>query len=106
MEWYLWALLALIVICLAAYYQQNRRRELLMQKYGDRRIVDKIMDGMIWQGQSEGQLIDAIGRPVDIEQKVLKTKTKETWKYNATGKNRYALRVVLEDGVVVGWDKK
>lgn len=106
MAWYFWVLLAVIVVGFAAYYKNKQKRELLMKKYGDAQLVDKIMQGMFWQGQSKGQLIDSIGRPLDVDQKVLKTKTKETWKYNSTGKNRYALKIILEDGVVVGWDKK
>ena len=52
------------------------------------------------------QLLDSIGRPIDRDQRVLKTKTKETWKYHPSGRNRYRLRVMLEDDVVVGWEKK
>ena len=77
-----------------------------MEKYGDAELVDRLMRKMFWQGQSEGQLIDSLGRPLDIDQKVLKTKTKEVWKYNRTGKGRYALRITLENGEVVGWDQK
>lgn len=106
MEWYLWVLLALIVIGVVSYYQNKWKRERLMEKYDDAKLVDKLMRGMFWQGQSEEQLIDSIGKPLAIDQKVLKTKTKETWKYNSTGKNRYALRIILENGFVVGWDKK
>jgi hypothetical protein len=56
--------------------------------------------------QTPEQLIDSIGRPVDIDRKIMKTKTKEVWKYNQTGRGRFALRIILEDGVVIGWDKK
>ncbi|MGL6364653.1 hypothetical protein ACSZMZ_01735 [Aeromonas veronii] len=76
------------------------------EKYGDKHLVDKLMKRMFWQGQSEGQLIDSLGKPIDIDQKVLKTKVKEVWKYNKTGKGRYALRVTLENGKVIGWDQK
>ncbi|PKN66998.1 MAG: DUF2845 domain-containing protein, partial [Deltaproteobacteria bacterium HGW-Deltaproteobacteria-10] len=37
---------------------------------------------------------------------VLKTKTKKTWKYHQQGTNRFGLRVTVENGYVVGWDKK
>ena len=77
-----------------------------MKKYRNTTLVDKIMQGMFWQGQPASQLIDSLGKPLDIDQKVLKTKTKEVWKYNETGKNRYALKITLENGEVVGWDKK
>lgn len=32
--------------------------------------------------------------------------TKVTWKYSARGKNRYALRIFLENGVVTGFEDK
>lgn len=77
-----------------------------MKKYNNEEIVDLIMSKSFWQGQTEEQLIDSLGKPLDIDQKVLKTKTKETWKYDQTAKNRYDLKVILENGLVVGWDQK
>lgn len=65
-----------------------------------------IMKRMFWQGQTPAQLTDSLGCPVDIDRKIMKTKTREVWKYNETGKGRYALRITIEDGAVVGWDKK
>lgn len=104
-------ILILIVLVVAAWvvisnHMAQKRRETLMSKYGDREIVDMIMKRMFWQGQTTEQLADSLGRPVDIDRKVLKTKTKEVWKYNQTGKGRFALRITVEDDAVVGWDKK
>lgn len=65
-----------------------------------------IMAARIWVGMSEEMLLESKGRPVDTDSKVLKTKSKQTWKYQQFGKNRYALRIFLEDGIVVGWDDK
>lgn len=106
MAWYWWLLI--IIGSMVAYdsYKTKLKRERLMEKYRDEQLVDKLMQRMFWQGQSEEQLIDSLGKPLDVDQKVLKTKTKEVWKYNETGKNRYGLRVILEDGKVVGWDQK
>jgi uncharacterized protein YpuA (DUF1002 family) len=87
-------------------YSKKKRREALLAKYGDPKVVEMILNRSIWQGQTQEQLIDSLGRPADIDQKVLKSKTKETWKYNKTGSNRFGLRVIVEDRVVVGWDKK
>jgi len=61
---------------------------------------------MFWQGQTPEQLVDSIGHPVDVDKKVLKTKSKEVWKYNQTGKGRFSLRITIENDLVVGWDKK
>jgi len=106
MEWYYWVIVFFIIVGVYSHYTTKWRRERLMEKYGDSVLVEKLMSKSFWQGQTEGQLIDSIGKPRDIDQKVLKTKTKEVWKYNETGKNRYALKITLENGEVVGWDKK
>jgi len=79
---------------------------MLTAKYKDAAIVEKLMQKTIWQGESSEQLIDSLGRPLDIDTKVMKTKTKEVWKYDQRGVNRYGLRITLENGVIVGWDKK
>jgi hypothetical protein len=98
--------LVLIAWVLYSIHAAKVRRQQLMQKYGDAKIVDKIMKRMFWQGQTSEQLLDSLGQPLDTDQRVLKTKIKETWKYNNTGKNRFGLRITLENNVVVGWDQK
>lgn len=87
-------------------YKKKRRREALLLKYGDADIVDRIMGSRFWQGQTDEQLLDSLGRPIDIDERVLKTKVKQIWKYNQTAKNRFALRITVENGVVVGWEQK
>lgn len=82
------------------------RRSWLMSKYNNEERVNKLLAETIWQGQTVEQLIDTIGKPHDIDQKVLKTKKKETWKYNHQGANRYGLRVILDNDEVIGWDNK
>jgi hypothetical protein len=82
------------------------RREALLQKYGDPQVVEKILTGSIWQGQSAEQLQDSRGQPLDMGERVFKKSTRQTWKYVRTGVNRFALRIMLEDGIVVGWDDK
>lgn len=93
------------IIALRAYLNQ-KRRERLMDKYNDAEIVERIMEKIIWQGMSEEQLIDSWGRPIAKDQKLYKTKSTEIFKYNQTGKNRFSNRVRVENGTVVGWDKK
>jgi hypothetical protein len=91
------------------WYQRDKKKkrlEYLRAKYVDEDTVRKILDGYLWQGQSEEQLRDSIGTPVAVDRKVLRTKTKEIWKYQQQGANRFGLRVTVEDGYVVGWDKK
>ena len=82
------------------------RRSNLLKKYGDEELVEKLVNRTLWQGQTAEQVIDAIGEPKDIDEKVLKTKVKHTWKYFPSGRRRYGLRITLDDGIVTGWDKK
>lgn len=84
----------------------NSRKKRIREKYGNGELAHRIINGVIWQGQTSAQLIDSKGEPVDIDQKVLKTKAKEVWKYHQTGRNRFGLRITLENGVVIGWDEK
>ena len=85
------------------YFQ---RRKQLTAKYGDPEITRRIMKQEVWQGETQEQLLESLGKPEDVDQKVLKTKSKEVWKYRPTGKNRFGLKVTLDDGIVVAWDMK
>jgi hypothetical protein len=103
----------LVVVCafvvLVAWYKQFQRQKrlaYLRDKYRDEQVVQDIYAGYFWQGQTEEQLRDAIGPPAAIDNKLLKTMTREVWKYHPTGVNRYRLRITVEDGRVAGWDKK
>lgn len=82
------------------------RRAQLLAKYGDSNVVDLIMQSRFWQGQTDQQLVDSIGMPVAVDDHLLKTKKRQTWKYYQTGVNRYKLRLTLENDIVIGWDKK
>lgn len=87
-------------------YARKRRQEYLMSKYDDADLVEALMGRRFWQGQTSEQLIDSLGEPRDLDRKVLKSKTKETWKYNEVRKNQFSLRIFVENDLVVGWDKK
>ena len=78
----------------------------LLQKYGDEKLVHALMDGTIWQGMTAEQLRDAWGEPVSIEEKVMKTKVRQVFKYQQVARNRFRDKVTLEDGVITGWDQK
>jgi outer membrane protein assembly factor BamE (lipoprotein component of BamABCDE complex) len=82
------------------------RRRRISGKYAKADVAWKILNKQLWVGQTAEQVIDALGRPSDIDQKLSKTKAKQTWRYDRQGKNRFGLKVVLEDGLVVGWDGK
>ncbi len=98
--------LLIISILLLISIKNKVRRSKLRSKYNDDILVEKLMQRTLWQGQTAEQVIDAIGEPKDIDERVLKTKTKQTWKYFPSGRRRYGLRITLDDGIVVGWDKK
>lgn len=102
-------IIAIICIGLYVYYKavKNKKRlAYLREKYNDEDIVQNIFKGHIWQGQTDEQIIDSIGDPIEVDNKVLKTKKKEIWKYGHKGGNRFDLRITLENDIVVGWDKK
>jgi hypothetical protein len=100
-------LVILIAICLIALavitnIRYNKRRQRLVAKYGSV-VADGILAGQIWQGMTNEHLIESWGSPTAVETEVRHTKTKETWKYKQTGKNRFSNRVFLENDVVIGW---
>lgn len=82
------------------------RLSYLLEKYGDTQLVLRIMSGTIWQTMTSEHLYDSVGQPEAVDQKYLKSKSREVWKYDHLGANRYGLRVTLENGTVVGWDSK
>ena len=97
---------ALVVVGLVCVWGYLQRRKHLTEKYGDPEIARRVMKQMLWQGETQEQLVESLGTPADVDQKVLKTKNKEVWKYRPTGKNRFGLRVTLDDGIVVAWEMK
>jgi len=104
-----WIAVAILVVGLwvtISVVLKRRRRRLLVEKYGSELVADKIIAREVWQGMTPEQLLDSWGRPEDIAKQVLKTKTKETWKYGQNGKNRFRQRVFIEDRIVVGWQNQ
>lgn len=87
---------AIVLIVWVTVARRNARIAYLMGKYGDQLIVDRIMRHNFWQGQTAAQLEDSLGQPYAKDDKRLKTFKREIWKYNRTGKNRFALRITLE----------
>ena len=87
-------------------YSARNHREYLYSKYQDSEIVDRIMSKTIWKGQTAEQLQDTLGAPAAVDEKLLKTKKKEVWKYGRMGANRYSTRITLDNDIVTGWDVK
>ncbi|MES2017854.1 MAG: DUF2845 domain-containing protein [Pseudomonadota bacterium] len=105
------AILGMITIGIFLRVASNRSRKKnwirhLHEKYNDDEIVVAILGSRFWKGQTEEQLEDSLGTPGGVDTQVLKTKTKEIWKYHEQRKGQFSLRITLENGKVVGWDKK
>lgn len=106
--WVLPVVMVVVIIGLVIASRANKRRkrlEVLRRKYPEE-IVQRILGGQIWQGQTEEQLIDAIGSPAEVDTKVLKTMQREIWKYGRISAKRFRLRITVENGMVAGWDQK
>jgi prepilin signal peptidase PulO-like enzyme (type II secretory pathway) len=117
-----WAAVAIIVAGIVVYAMLNiflsfarrrqyrdallQKRNALLRKYGDQTIVERIMSGDVWQGMTRDQLIDCLGQPLAIDQKVEGHKSTEICKYDQDGANRFRLRVSIKDDVVVGWQRR
>ena len=98
---------AVVILAIALVIGMNARRRIkLLGKYNDQHAVDMIMSRRIWEGMTQDQLIDAWGKPVEIDERVLKTKIAHVYKYNRSGKASFRDKVKLDDGVVIGWDQK
>lgn len=88
------------------HLQKQKRIEYLFDKYGDNAVVDRIMRRILWQGETAQQVIDSLGNPLNVDRKLMATRSREVWKYQQTGRGRYALRVTLDNDVVIEIDQK
>ncbi len=106
-RWALWLLLAVVSVLfslsVSKEYRLIRKREQLLDQYHDEKVVDDILNQVIWEGESHEQVHASLGEPVAIKSLVRRTKKKEVWKYGHEGGNRYRLRIVLDNDRVVGW---
>jgi hypothetical protein len=105
------AIIAIVVLIYIVSYASNKaakkaRAEAIYKKYGHTEIAERIIKKIVWVGETTDQLLDSLGKPVDTDENVLKTKTKEIWKYCQKSANRYGFKVKVENGIVVGWDEK
>lgn len=103
------SIIAVVIIALWVWGSteaKKARKKALLEKYDDLEIVEKIISKTIWQNETAEQVLDSLGEPPARDTKILKTKQKEIWKYDPTGRNRYAFRIILENGIVVGWEQK
>ena len=97
------------ILCLLQALATRRSAELrrasLTARFDDE-TSSRILAGQIWIGQTGEQLREALGEPLDIDEKVMKTKRREVWKYDQKSANRFNTRVTLENGLVTGWERR
>ena len=85
--------------------QARQRFEALAAQFGHE-AATKIVGRELWVGETAAMVKASFGEPVDVSESVLKTKVKHTFKFDRLpGNNRFGLKVHLDDGVVVGWDR-
>lgn len=96
-------LMGVLAWLVAKLYGKAARRRRLVERFGEA-AAKAILEHRFWQGATRDMMIESLGSPVDVKESVYKTKVKHTYCYQPVAKNRYALRLYLEDGVVVGWD--
>jgi predicted RNA-binding Zn-ribbon protein involved in translation (DUF1610 family) len=61
----------------------------------------------LWVGAPEEAAVEVYGSPDDVEEKVLKTKSKRILKYrDPVHATRISVRVTVENGEVIGWEDK
>lgn len=106
MGWIALIVFIIVLIIIVNIYLTKKKKERLLGKYGDPEIVEMIMQHCFWVGQTEEQLIDSLGIPEGKSVKKMKTRYREVWKYNQMGKNRYGLRITLDDRIVQTWERK
>ena len=116
-NWYSMAALAgFALIVTPAYFlvryllrRANRLRKFsrLMRKYkNDEATVNKILEGKVWSGQTDDQLREALGEPESLDSQLMDAKTTEVWRYLDFSKGYAVLNVKIENGLVVGWDRR
>lgn len=82
----------------------GRLSDLMTRHRCDEATATRIARREVWEGMTEAMLRDSLGDPMATDQKWVRGRRREVWKYNPVGLNWYAKRIVVEDGVVTGWD--
>lgn len=77
----------------------KNRKAWLIEKYGPR-DGQRLADGEVWIGMTAEQVLDTLGHPDMVDQKQLKTKSREVYKWRAMGRRRIAYQITCDDGFV------
>lgn len=65
----------------------------------------RAFEGRLRQGDSAEFVTAIFGLPVEIDEHVMKTKTKHVYKYDRLSARSFGFKVTLENGQVVGWQR-
>jgi hypothetical protein len=84
--------------------RQRIYQEGLAARFGPEN-ANRILAKEVWVGATKDMILEAFGKPDEITEKVLKTKTKRIFKYRDDTSGRFALKITLDDDEVVGWEK-
>lgn len=76
------------------------RQERLLLKYLDDSLVERILRHETWPGQTEEQLVDAIGIP-DLVETVSESAHHKIFHYEDIGNNKFKSSIRLINGTVV-----
>jgi len=82
----------------------HARWRYLVDRFGEE-AARRIQLKEIWQGETAEMVEQTFGKPLEVKESVLKATVKHTYCYQRVAKNRFALRVHIENGAVVGWDR-
>lgn len=75
----------------------------LVEKF-DEETARRVLDSELRIGDSR-EVVEAIfGEPEDVSERVMKSKTRHVLKYGRLNARSFAMKITLEDDVVVGWD--
>lgn len=80
-------------------------RQSLIARFGQEGAA-AFVQRQIWYGAPRDAVLELYGNPVSVDDKMLKTKVVEVFKYQPLAKNRYGLKVTLENGAVTEWETK
>jgi type II secretory pathway component PulF len=59
-----------IVVVVMRTAARKKRVSYLLAKYCDQQIVDRVMSKTIWAGETCDQLVESLGRPADLDEKI------------------------------------
>ena len=104
-------LIIVIAACVVAFFlykvfRKKKKLSYLKKKYVNSRIVERMFNGVIWQGETAAQLMDSLGKPDAVDKRQSQSLKKEVWRYGRRGGGRYNLAVDLENGIVINWEGK